>query len=143
MKRTGLIAGAVALGAAAVAGAPIAYADDFSGTYAFTAPAQGYTKGFSTTWTVTPCGEDCRHITTATGGTDTEAHREGPYWVFFRFADPGVECPGNQYVMTRTKMPATLRYTVNPDTLIGQFQPEGTPCGGTPMPSRFNLAKVG
>ncbi|MBS9534447.1 hypothetical protein KIH27_12710 [Mycobacterium sp. M1] len=143
MKPVGFLAGAAALGVAMVVSAPIARADDFSGTYAFTAPAQGYTQGFATTWTVTPCGEDCRHITTPTGATDTDAHREGPYWVFFRYADPGVECPGNQYVMTRTKRPATLRYTVNPDTLVGQFQPEGTPCGGTPMPSRFSLAKVG
>lgn len=142
MKRSMLPAGLLMAGGLAIAAAPSAHADDFSGTYAFNAPAQGYTKGFSTTWTVRPCGEDCRHITTATGGTDTDAHREGPYWVFFRYADPGVDCPANAYIMTRTKMPATLRYTVNPETLIGQFQPEGTPCGGTPMPSRFDLTKL-
>ncbi|MEO6794778.1 MAG: hypothetical protein ABI253_06625, partial [Mycobacterium sp.] len=61
-----LLAGAALIGTA-VAAAPVAAADDFSGTYAFNATAQGYTKGFATTWTVTPCGVDCRHITTATG----------------------------------------------------------------------------
>ncbi len=135
-----LAAGAMLAGG--LAAAPIAHADDFSGSYTFNAPAQGYMAGFTTTWTVTPCGDDCRHITTATGLTDVDAHREGANWVFFRDADPGVECPGNAYVMTRTKMPATLRYTVNPDTLMGQFQPQGTPCGGTPMPSRFQLTKL-
>lgn len=142
MKAGTVMASAALFGGITLALAPPAKADDFNGTYAFNAPAQGYTKGFSTTWNVTPCGDDCRHITTASGGTDTDAHREGQNWVFWRYADPGIECPGNAYIMTRTKMPATLRYTVNPETLIGQFQPEGTPCGGTPMPSRFDLAKL-
>ncbi|MEB3071003.1 hypothetical protein [[Mycobacterium] vasticus] len=142
MTRSASMAAAALAVGLAIAAAPAAHADDFSGTYSFNAPAQGYTKGFSTTWTVTPCGDDCRHITTATGGTDTDAHREGPHWVFYRYADPGVDCPSNAYIMTRTKMPATLRYTVDPEKMIGQFQPEGTPCGGTPMPSRFDLTKL-
>lgn len=129
-------------GTTAVAVAPIAIADEFSGTYRFDAPAQGYAGGFSTTWTVTPCGSGCVHIATASGGTDTDAHLEGPYWVFFRYADPGVYCGTDPATFNPRVLPASIRYTVNPDTLTGQFQPDGTPCGGVPVPSRFFLTKV-
>lgn len=142
MRGGTLSAVAIVLGGMALAMAQLASADDFSGTYQFDAPPQGYSKGFSTTWTVTPCGAGCVHITTASGGTDTDAHREGPYWVFSRYADPGVNCGTDQTTMKPRILPAVMRYTVNPETLIGQFQAEGSPCGGVSMPSRFELTKI-
>lgn len=142
MKISALAVSVAAFGGIALAVAPTATADDFTGTYAFDAPSQGYTKGFSTTWTVTPCGDDCRHITTATGGTDTEAHLDGPYWIFWRYADPGVRCGQDPLTFKERIWPATLRYTINPETLVGQFQPEGQPCGGVPLPTRFQLTRL-
>lgn len=142
MKSGVFVAGLFAFSGIAFTAAPAANAADFSGTYAFNAPAQGYTPGFSTTWTVTPCGAGCVHIKTATGQTDTDAHLEGPYWVFFRDADPGVRCGPDPLTFKERIWPATLRYTVNPETLLGQFQPEGMPCGGVPLPSRFELTKL-
>src|SRR5574337_82625 len=134
MKNGAVSAATAILGATAVAVAPMTNADDFSGTYRFNAPAQGYSTGFSTTWTVTPCGDGCVHITTASGGTDTDAHLEGPYWVFFRYADPGVNCGTDPATLNPRILPALMRYTVNPQTLMGQFQPDGTPCGAVSMP---------
>lgn len=122
--------------------AQTANADEFSGNYRFDAPPQGFAKGFSTTWTVTPCGDGCVHITTASGGTDTDAHLEGPHWVFFRYADPGVNCGTDQNTLRPRILPALMRYTVNPETLIGQFQAEGAPCGAVSMPARFELTKI-
>lgn len=142
MKTRMLAAGALLLGSIAVAGAPIAAADDFSGTYAFRQGVGPTAGAFSAVWTVTPCGDDCRHIVTSTGATDTEAHLDGPYWVFDKFVDPGVECPGNSYTMAKRKVPATMHFKINPDTLLGQYQPLGTPCGGTAVPSGFSLAKA-
>ena len=133
---------AIFLGAAAVAGAPIAAADDFSGEYAYR-PGVGPMAGdFSALWTVTPCGDGCRHIVTSTGATDAEAHLEGSYWVFDKFVDPAVECPGNSYTIVSRKVSATVHFKINPDSLIGQFQPLGTPCGGTTVPSGFSLTKT-
>lgn len=142
MKARTLIAGVIACSGIAVAGAATANADDFDGTYAFR-QGVGPTAGeFSSVWTVTPCGDDCRHITTSTGATDTEAHLDGPYWVFDKYVDPGIECPGNSYNFHKTKLPATMQFRISPETLMGQYQPVGTPCGGTPMPTAFSLTKT-
>ncbi|MEO6794779.1 MAG: hypothetical protein ABI253_06630 [Mycobacterium sp.] len=133
---------AVGFGLITIAGAPIAAADDFAGQYAFREGVGPTAGDFSSVWTVTPCGDDCRHIVTSTGATDTEAHLDGPYWVFDKYVDPGVECPGTSYTIVKRKVPATMRFTISSDTLIGQFQPVGTPCGGIAPPTGFSLAKT-
>lgn len=132
---------AVILGGVALVDVPVAYADDFNGRYAFREGADGVGE-FSSVWTVTACGSDCRHIVTSTGATDTDAHLEGALWVFEKFADPGIECPGNSYTIVKRQLPAMMKIMVNPDTLLGQYQAEGTPCGGVPLPTAFQLAKV-
>lgn len=124
----------------AIAAAAMAYADDFSGNYAFSPAAAGGQS--SSIWTVTPCGDACVHITSSTGGTDTDAYRDGPYWVFERDVDPGIECPGNAYNLQIRKLPALIRFTIDPDTLKGQYQPVGTPCGAVPLPIAFQLVKI-
>lgn len=142
MRTRIFLTGALAVGSIAIAGAPVAAADEFSGTYAYR-PGVGATAGaFTSLWTVTPCGDGCRHIVSANGATDTEAHLEGPFWVFERFVDPGVECPGNSYTIVGRKVPATMRFKINSDSLIGQYQPMGTPCGGTAPPAPFSLTKT-
>lgn len=142
MKTRTLLTGALALGGIAIAAAPTAAADDFNGTYAFREGAGPTAGEFSSVWTVTPCGDDCRHIVTSTGATDTEAHLDGELWVFDKFVDPGVECPGNSYNFVKRKLPATMHFKINPETLMGQYQPLGTPCGGTAPPIAFSLAKT-
>src|SRR5574337_173617 len=134
------VAGVVAAGGVALVGAATAHADDFNGKYAFRLGTGGGES--SSVWTVTPCGDGCVHITSSTGGTDTDAYRDGPYWVFERVVDPGIECPGNPYNFQIRKLPATMRFTINPDTLLGQYQPVGTPCGAIPLPSPFQLTKI-
>lgn len=142
MKTRMFLTSTLALGGIAIAAAVPAVADDFSGKYAFHEGVGPTAKDFSSVWTVTPCGEGCVHIVTSNGATDTDAHLEGPYWVFEKFADPGVECPGNSYTIVKRKLPAMMKFTINPDTLLGQYQAEGTPCGGVPLPIAFQLAKV-
>ena len=137
-----LLASALVFGGLAVAAAPTALADDFSGTYAFRSGVGETAGAFSSVWTVTPCGADCRHIVTSTGATDAEAHLEGGNWAFDRFVDPGIECPGNSYNFTKRKLPVTMHFRINPDTLLGQYQPLGTPCGGIAPPTAFSLAKT-
>lgn len=140
-KMSAVAISAVAVGGAATAGVPAAHADDFNGKYGFRAGVGG--AEFSSVWTVTPCGEGCVHIVSSTGGTDTDAYRDGRYWVFDRIVDPGIECPPSPYNFQRRKLPATMRFTINADSLAGQYQPVGTPCGAVSLPSPFQLEKIG
>lgn len=140
VKTATAVAGVVTASGVALTGAAVAHAEDFSGKYAVSIGMDG--GGSAAIWTVTPCGDACVHITSSAGGTDTDAYRDGPYWVFERDVDPGIECPGNSYVLQTRKLPATIRFTINPDTLKGQYQPVGTPCGAVPLPTAFQLAKV-
>ncbi|MBS9534440.1 hypothetical protein KIH27_12675 [Mycobacterium sp. M1] len=107
----------------------------FSGRYAYLA-AGGSDAGFATTWTVTGCGADCVHITTASGLTDTDAHREGDTWVFTRYDSAGIRCDNAKV------LPATIRFTIDPASLHGRLEPEGTPCGGVSRASGFTLTKL-
>lgn len=136
------IAAAPVLLGLAIAGAATAAADDFNGTYAYRPLTADGAGEFSSVWTVTPCGDDCLHIRSSSGATDADAHRDGANWVFDRFVDPGIECPGNSYNLTKRKLATTMRFRINPDTLMGQYQPVGTPCGGTPVPTAFALTKT-
>lgn len=130
-------AGAAVLATAAVAGAEVAATPDFSGQYAYS--YSGGTSGvpFATTWTVTPCGPGCAHVTTSSGLTDTDAHLYGGRWVFQRYDDAGIRCD-NQKLMG-----ATVEFRVDPQTLKGELQPQGNPCGGTSRMTTFTLAKIG
>ncbi|MEO6794780.1 MAG: hypothetical protein ABI253_06635 [Mycobacterium sp.] len=130
------LAGAGALATAAAAGAEVAATGDFSGQYAYS--YSGGTNGspFSTTWTVTPCGAGCAHIKTASGLTDTDAHLAGGRWVFQRYDDAGILCDNHKL------MGATVEFRVDPRTLAGELQPQGSPCGGTSRTNTFTLAKI-
>ncbi|MEO8815961.1 MAG: hypothetical protein ABI307_01620 [Mycobacterium sp.] len=108
----------------------------FHGQYLYQALGGGQGASFSTTWTVTPCGSGCVHITTASGLTDTNAHLEGPSWVFEKYDEAGIVCDN------RKVLPATVQFSINPDSLQGELQPEGDPCGGTSRPSSFTLTKL-
>lgn len=128
------LAGAAGLPAIATAAAEVAVSD-FSGQYAYV--YTGGQGGFSTTWSVRPCGDTCVHITTASGLTDTDAHLTGGRWVFERYDEQGIACD-NQKIM-----PATVRFSVDPRTLQGELQPLGTPCGGTSRMTTFTLTRLG
>lgn len=139
-KTTILTAGTVAFGGitmavAATAGADVAATPDFSGQYAYT--YTGGAGGFATTWNVAPCGQGCVHINTASGLTDTDAHLSGGRWVFERYDDAGIVCDNHKL------MAATVRFSVDPQTLKGELQPIGKPCGGTSRMTTFTLNKLG
>ncbi|MEO6794785.1 MAG: hypothetical protein ABI253_06660 [Mycobacterium sp.] len=137
MKITLLVAAAAAVAGTASFGLS-EHADNapgFTGRYAYLAAGSPGTP-FTTTWTVTPCGQDCVHITTASGLTDTDAHRAGSGWVFEKYDEAGIRCD-NQKVL-----PATIQFTIDPASLRGQLQPLGTPCGGASRASEFTLSKI-
>ncbi|MBS9534448.1 hypothetical protein KIH27_12715 [Mycobacterium sp. M1] len=131
------LAGGAAVAAAALAGAEVAASPDFTGTYAYAYNGGSNGTPFSTTWTVTPCGDGCAHIVTASGLTDTNAHLSGGKWVFQRYDDAGILCDNHKL------MGATVEFRVDPRTLQGELQPQGTPCGGTSRTTTFTLAKIG
>lgn len=131
------LAVAAALGTAATAGAEVAVTPDFSGRYAYTYSGGSNGTPFSTTWTVTPCGSGCAHIATSSGLTNTDAHLAGGRWVFARYDEAGILCD-NQKLMG-----ATVEFRVDPQTLKGELQPQGNPCGGTSRMTTFTLAKIG
>ena len=106
----------------------------FQGQYTYQAPGSG--APFATTWTVTPCGSGCVHITTASGLTDTDAHLKGSDWVFEKFDAAGIVCDN------RKVLPATVQFVVDPHSLHGTLQPQGSPCGGTSRASAFTLTKL-
>ncbi|MEB3021722.1 hypothetical protein [[Mycobacterium] crassicus] len=136
MKVTLLAAAAVALVGTATFG--LSGSDDaagFTGRYAYLAADSGNTP-FATTWTVTSCGSGCVHITTASGLTDTDAHLEGSEWVFSKYDEAGIRCDN------RKVLPATIRFSVDPESLQGKLQPQGAPCGGASRESRFTLTKL-
>lgn len=110
-------------------------APGFSGRYAYLA-AGSDAAPFATTWTVTPCGNGCVHITTSSGLTDTDAHREGSEWVFSKYDEAGIRCDN------RKVLPATVQFTVDPASLQGKLQPQGNPCGGASRASGFTLTKL-
>ena len=108
----------------------------FHGQYAYAAPGSSPSGPFTTTWTVTPCGDGCVHITTASGLTDTDAHLEGSSWVFSKYDKAGIICDN------RKVLPATVQFSIDPESLVGKLQPEGNPCGGTSRASSFTLTKL-
>lgn len=108
----------------------------FHGQYAYQAAATGHGTPFSTTWTVTDCGSGCVHITTASGLTDTDAHLEGSSWVFERYDEAGIVCDNHKV------LPATVQFSINPDSLQGTVHPQGDPCGGASRNSSFTLTKL-
>ncbi|MEB3071005.1 hypothetical protein [[Mycobacterium] vasticus] len=128
---------AAVLATAAQAGAEVAAVPAFGGQYAYS--YLGGTSGtpFATTWTVTPCGDGCVHIHTASGLTDTDAHLVAGRWVFQRYDNAGILCDNHKL------MPATVEFRVDPATLRGELQPQGTPCGGASRLTTFTLAKIG
>lgn len=107
----------------------------FTGRYAYLAADSG-DGPFATTWTVTPCGAGCVHITTSSGLTDTDAHLEGSEWVFSKYDEAGIRCDN------RKVLPATIRFSVDPASLRGTLQPQGSPCGGASRASGFTLTKL-
>lgn len=128
------LAGGAALSGAAAASADAAAVSDFTGRYAYAyAGGQG---GFSTTWSVTPCGDGCVHVKTSSGLTDTDAHLADGRWVFERYDEAGIACDNDKV------LPATVRFSVDPGTMKGELQPLGKPCGGTSRMSTFTLTKL-
>src|SRR5262245_3990590 len=75
MKSTLGFTAAVILAGAAVGFAGPAHADGFSGTFIPNGP------GLDSTWTVTSCGADCRHVTDSRGWS-ADAHPWDGVWRF-------------------------------------------------------------
>lgn len=142
MMKTAIFTAAVfALGGACLAASATADAEaavpDFSGQYTYLYSGGQNGTPFSTTWTVNPCGDRCVHITTASGLTDTDAHLDnGKRWVFDRYDEAGIICDNHKV------LPATVRFSVDPSTLQGELQPQGTPCGGASRATSFTLTKL-
>lgn len=130
------LAGGATLGLADRADPTTTDTGTFQGRYSYLSLAGGPGGPFATTWTVTPCGRECVHITTASGLTDTDAHLDGAHWVFDRYDEAGIVCD-NQKVL-----PATVRFRIDPASLRGELQPQGDPCGGASRASAFTLTKL-
>lgn len=145
VKSTQFAAGTLVLAAAtafaaaipaATATGEVATSADFTGEYAYTYSGGSNGTPFATTWSVTPCGDGCVHIKTASGLTDTNAYRDGGFWVFERYDEAGVRCDNN------TLVPARVRFKVDPSALVGELQPLGSPCGGASRTTSFTLTKL-
>lgn len=139
MKITLLVAAAAAIAGGTtfgLVGHHSPAAPGFHGQYAYQSANTGHGGPFTTTWTVTPCGSQCVHITTASGLTDTDARLEGSSWVFEKYDEAGIVCDNHKV------LPATVQFSINPDSLQGKAQPQGDPCGGASRASSFTLTKL-
>lgn len=117
-----------------------AVADNFSGTYTYSAPASGSTPAVTATWTVTPCGPGCAHVTSSTGW-NVDAQLIHGTWVTVRYDQGVFYCPDG------STAPGIKADIIDPNTLQGQIQPlPGPACGqadDTGTPTSFTLTKAG
>jgi hypothetical protein len=93
---------------------PASAEESLSGTYTVTASTG------VVTWTITPCGPGCAHVTTSGGSAD--ARLANGQWAFVIRRPDAVRCGDGRTV------PATLNYSFDAATLTGRIEP--TDVGG-------------
>ena len=117
LATTVVVSGALGLAGLGL-GAGTASADPLSGTYSLVSDqSQRKLNGVptpyrnsSTVWNITPCGDGCAHITSATGWTATAALNNGR-WEFTREA--AWNCPDGR------NLPNFIAYSIDAATLTG------------------------
>ncbi|OBI24098.1 hypothetical protein A5713_08180 [Mycobacterium sp. E2497] len=128
--------------AALVAAATVGYAsparadDGLSGTYNYVNET-----GFTSTWTVTPCGPGCAHVFTSHSAANYDLKLSNGRWVATVNPPDAVHCRDG------TTAQATVTISVDAATLTGTSTTTSTAgvCGDPPRtygPDTFTLTKV-
>jgi hypothetical protein len=128
--------------AAVVAGAAVGYAcpawadDGLSGTYNYVNET-----GFTSTWTVTPCGSGCAHVFSSHSAANYDLTLSNGRWV------ATVNPPDALHCKDGTPAQATVTISVDAATLTGTSTTSSTAgvCGDPPRtygPDKFTLTKV-
>jgi hypothetical protein len=128
---------AAVLAGLAVGFAGPAWADDgLSGTYNYVNET-----GFTSTWTVTPCGSGCAHVFTSHSAANYDLMLRNGRWTATVNPPDAVRCKDG------TPAQATVTISVDAATLTGTSTTSSTVgvCGDPPMtygPDKFTLTKV-
>jgi hypothetical protein len=116
----GLALVAAATGCAVALAVP-AWADELNGVYSV-----AWDDGENTTWTFTPCGEGCVHVTSNKGGWSTNGHLANGTWTLDQYQS-------NFTCKNGPSLPQTNNVTIDAATLSGtsvvKYQ---TACPGDP-----------